>query len=213
MAKQHHIEVKKTAVYYTLGNLNNAKKIWFVLHGYGYSAKYFIKKFEPLVNEETAIIAPEGLSKFYLKGVDGRIGSSWMTKEDRENEIKDYVNYLNQLYNEVVNDATIKVNIVGFSQGGATASRWIADNKVKIDNFILWSSIFPKDMNFSSFGKDFTSFIIYGNKDEYGKPERFIEQGEILMNQNIESTVIEFNGNHDIPEKILLEQTKRNNWD
>lgn len=71
---KHKITVNRTAFYHTLGDVKTAKTIWIVLHGYGYLAEYFIKKFEPILNSETAVIAPEALSKFYLNGVgyDGK---------------------------------------------------------------------------------------------------------------------------------------------
>ena len=40
------------------------------------------------------IIAPQGLHKFYLEGTSGRVGASWMTKENREDDIKNYLVYL-----------------------------------------------------------------------------------------------------------------------
>lgn len=89
MIQKNNITVNRTADYYTLGDLSNANTIWFVLHGYGYLAKYFIKKFEPILSSSVAIVAPEALSRFYSNGVgyDGRVGASWMTKESREDEI------------------------------------------------------------------------------------------------------------------------------
>ncbi|MEZ4763957.1 MAG: hypothetical protein R3C26_12480 [Calditrichia bacterium] len=37
------------------------------------------------------------MSRFYLQSTNGRIGATWMTREDRENEIADYLAYLNNL--------------------------------------------------------------------------------------------------------------------
>ena len=115
MSNKHHIVVNKTATYHTLGDTKTAKTIWFVLHGYGMLAEYFIKKFEPILNDETCIIAPEGLSKFYTQGFYGRVGATWMTKQDREVEIRDYINYLNQLYEYICkqnNNTNLKINLL-----------------------------------------------------------------------------------------------------
>lgn len=215
MEKRHNITVNKTATYYTLGDVKTANTIWIVLHGYGMLAKYFIKKFNPILSANNAIVAPEGLSKLYLQGFYGRVGAAWMTKEDRENEIIDYINYLNQLYKVILienNHTAIKINIVGFSQGGATASRWIADGKVSPNNFILWSSVFPDDMNFKNFGENFNTFIIHGNKDEYRTEEQLLKQKDFINKANINYQLIEFEGTHDIPEEVLVKQTKKNGW-
>ena len=97
-----HISIPRTARYFTIGEITpNTKNIWFVLHGYGQLAKKFIEPFEELSNDETVIIAPEALSRFYLNGGNGNIGANWMTKEDRDNEINDYVNYLDELYSSL----------------------------------------------------------------------------------------------------------------
>ena len=212
---KHSIKINKTATYHSLGQVKSAKTIWFVLHGYGMLAKYFIKKFEPIVNEANCVIAPEGLSKFYTEGFYGRVGATWMTKEDREEEIEDYINYLNQLFETIIkenNKAELKINVVGFSQGGATASRWIANGKVNPTNFILWSSVFPNEMNFESFGQNFNTCILYGNNDEFSTDEHIKKQEDLLKESTLNYKIIEFEGKHDVPKDVLIEQTSINNW-
>jgi len=213
VSNKQHIVVNKTATYHTLGDVNNAKTIWFVLHGYGMLAEFFIKKFEPILNDETCIIAPEGLSKFYTQGFYGRVGATWMTKEDREVEIQDYINYLNQLQQFVCNqntDTNLKINLLGFSQGGATVSRWAANGIAKFNNLILWASVFPDDMNFEQITTDNT-FLLYGDKDEFAAEEKVTHQKE-LLNTKANFTIIKFKGKHDIPKEVLIEQSQINNW-
>jgi len=212
---KHSIKVHKTATYHSSGDIKTAKTIWFVLHGYGMLSKYFIKKFEPIVNDTNCVIAPEGLSKFYTEGFYGRVGATWMTKEDREEEIEDYINYLNQLYNVIIKEnsnSELKINIIGFSQGGATASRWVANGKVVPTNFILWSSVFPNEMEFETFGQNFNTYILYGNNDEFSTDEHIKQQEDLLKNSKLNYKIIEFEGTHDVPEKVLLEQAEMNGW-
>lgn len=212
---KHKIKVNKTAVYHSEGNIKTAKTIWIVLHGYGMLAEYFIRKFHPILNDDSCIIAPEGLSKFYSKGFNGRVGATWMTKKDREDEIEDYINYLNQLHSSILsqnNHNNMKLNVVGFSQGGATASRWIANGKVIPNNFILWSSAFPDEMKFESFAKNLDTYILYGDNDEFNTNNRISNQETFLKESNLNFKLIEFKGGHDIPSKTLIEQTLKNNW-
>ena len=92
MTTSHYIKTQKTARYFVLGNPGaQTKVIWFVLHGYGQLAERFISKFQSLVDDYTVVVAPEALHRFYATGNSGRIGASGMTKEDRENDILDYV--------------------------------------------------------------------------------------------------------------------------
>ena len=71
--------------------------VWFVLHGYGMLSEYFIKKFESILNENTLVIAPEATNRFYLGNNYARVGASWMTNLDREQEIRDNILYLDCL--------------------------------------------------------------------------------------------------------------------
>ena len=67
-------------------------------------------------------MAPEGLSRFYLDAGAGKVGASWMTKEDRAHEIEDYLSYLEQVRAAII--PPVPLTILGFSQGVATAARW-----------------------------------------------------------------------------------------
>jgi len=213
---QHKIKVSRTAHYHTIGEDNKEiKTIWFVLHGYGYLAKRFIKKFNPIASADNLIVAPEALSKFYLNGVgyDGKIGASWMTADDREDEKEDYINYLNQLYAEVTKDhPNAKVNVVGFSQGGATASRWIADGKMKCANAIMWSSAFPEDLDLKSLPKESNIFVLFGDNDKFINEQQIKDYEAFLEAKDFDCKLIKFVGKHDIPKHILLEQIGANGW-
>lgn len=202
------LKVTRTAHYYCLGNDKNPKNIWFVLHGYGYLASKFIKYFEALDSNNNLIIAPEGLSYFYINGVNGKVGASWMTKEHREDEIEDYMNYLNNLYNLILKSyPNTSVNILGFSQGGATASRWLMNNKIKCNHFILWASVFPDDITIE-FPRCSTIFIIKGTKDEYVSEERFETLEKILISKKLNYKKIVFEGKHIIEKETLLKLEK-----
>ena len=86
--QEHHLNVNRTARYYTIGDLENKpNEVWFVLHGHMYLAKQFIRYFRVLETDRRLIVAPEGLSRSYVNHKERRVGASWMTKEDRLNEI------------------------------------------------------------------------------------------------------------------------------
>ena len=91
----HHITVPRTARYITLGEIESAAEVWFVLHGYGMLAASFLRWFEPAARPGRLLVAPEGLSRCYFEEKGARrVGASWMTKEDRDAEIEDHVRYL-----------------------------------------------------------------------------------------------------------------------
>jgi hypothetical protein len=90
---QHQLNFQLKARYHKLGEVNaSTKQIWWVLHGYGQLSQFFIQKFEVLAKQNICVIAPEGLSKFYLSGNSGRVGASWMTRENRQMDIETILN-------------------------------------------------------------------------------------------------------------------------
>jgi len=127
MIEAHHVSVQRTARYYTLGKLTGkTRRIWFVLHGYGQLAQYFIRRFDVVADDETLIIAPEGLSRLYIDTEFGKVGASWLTREDRDQEVNDYVAYLDQVLASVLGDRSLvglDITLMGFSQGASTVCR------------------------------------------------------------------------------------------
>jgi predicted esterase len=210
MAEQHHISIQKSARYFTLGENNNSiENIWFVLHGYSHLANYFIRKFEPINNGKNLIVAPEGLHRFYTNGLSGRVGASWMTKEDRLTDIEDYIRYLNDLHQHIsAIHPTAKINVLGFSQGAATASRWVGAGHSKVDHFILWSGVFPPDMDFEINKTVFNqtkNWLVIGTSDEFISMEAFNKHQQVLNEQQIDYQTVQFEGKHDIPKEVLLQ--------
>lgn len=204
------------ARYFQLGTITpNTSQVWFVLHGYGQLAQYFVQKFKVLQDHNICVIAPEALSRFYLEDVasrmqsgNNRVGATWMTKENREMDIQNYVIYLNALYQKVMTSAgTVPVTILGFSQGSATASRWVADGHVAFQRLILWAGIFPPDMNIDVSKKvlhDKDTYVVYGKSDPFLKDSRFAEMNTIAASLGIMPRVITFEGKHDIDQATLL---------
>lgn len=210
--KENHITVSKKARYFTSGNYNDkTQNVWIVCHGYGQLANYFLKKFDCLNNEQTFIIAPEGFHRFYTNGFNGRVGASWMTKEDRLNDIDDYVNFLNLLYDDIIKRFSVNsitINVLGFSQGAATVCRWIQRGYAKIDNLILWAAVFPPDVTFEIFNTEIISkkqYIVCGDKDEFISTEDIEKQKKLLDENGIEYKLLTFNGKHEINTETLVE--------
>ena len=211
MSAELNITVAKTARYFLNGIPSSTiREVWFVVHGYGQLARYFIRHFEHFNPETTLVIAPEALSRFYLEGniPDSRIGATWMTKEDRENEIKDYVAYFDLLLEETMktlgND--VKVNILGFSQGCSTLCRWVAYGKVKPNRMVLWAGTFPPDVDLATHCDKFQGYpvdVVYGTQDEYLTWINADEITQWMKKAGIEFKVTTFDGKHEIVRDVL----------
>lgn len=212
---QHELSFSFKARYYKTGRLQpGTRQLWFVLHGYGQLAQHFIRKFAVLEEHNICVIAPEGLSRFYLEPLsnrmqtgDSRVGATWMTKENRQADINNYLAYLNALYAHEAANTTVPVTVLGFSQGAATASRWIADGNININRFILWAGILPPDMDFEAgkealHGKE--TYMVYGNEDPYINDTRFAELDLLSDKLGIHPQRVTFQGQHGIHAPTLL---------
>jgi predicted esterase len=161
------------------------------------------------------ITAPEGLSRFYVKGYFGNVGASWMTKEDRMNDIMDNIHYLDALLNKLLNELTgVPENIIvlGFSQGGATAARWAALTDHKINHLVIHSSEFPKDIaddSLKHLNEKVKTWIVYSNADEFIDEDLFTEQFKYLREKNFKFERIFFEGKHEIKKEVLRELKKK----
>lgn len=203
-----HIKVEKTARYYSLGNSQNCRIFYFALHGYGQQAERLIKKFDQLP-QDCFIVAPEALSRFYWDEKSGQTGASWMTKDDREFEIEDYCNYLQAVFEHYLSTVpdNCKIVLLGFSQGGATAMRWLLLNRPERINCIqLWGCDIPPDLDYKS-AKEYLSdkklYWIYGNNDQYLNSDRVEQLKNRFQQFELHPEIIQFEGGHEIDRKLL----------
>ena len=200
--EEHSLKVETTAHYYSLGELNeNTKEIWLVCHGYGQLAKFFIQKFKCLQKDGVYIVAPEGFNKFYLKGFSGRVGASWMTKEKREDEIVDHCKFLEQITDTLLSNAATncKLNILGFSQGTATVSRWSFKTKHPFKSLVFWGGKIANDFNFEAFKSKHPqtkNFVVFGTEDEFYTTDAVNKYKPELAKLNAEW--LSYNGGHTI---------------
>ena len=212
----HHLRVQRTARFYALGGSSLAPRtIWFVIHGYGQLAGDFVRYFADLANDETLIVAPEALNRFYLVSPDKTpardrpVGATWMTREDRDSEIADYVEYLDALYDEIVGDAPradLRVNVIGFSQGSATATRWITHGRAPVHRLVLWGGLMPPETNLvhgSASLRDVPLTLVLGSRDQYVNEAMLGAEQARLDAAKIPYDVIRFEGGHAINRAVF----------
>jgi predicted esterase len=212
--QEHRITVTRSARYYTLGEPSEqVREVWFVCHGYGQLAARFIRHFAPLDDGTRLVVAPEGLSRFYLteSPTERRVGATWMTKEDRLAEIADYVRYLDATHDDVLQ--TIKrdgvtVVALGFSQGSATACRWATAGSSRIDRLIVWGGEVPPDLDLSAEPiarrlRALRLSLVYGSRDEYFTA-KVVSGTEVRLHEHaIPYELAPFDGGHEIDAGVL----------
>ena len=202
------------ARYFTLG-ANEPSEVWFACHGYGQLASRFLEKLRVLDDGHRLLVAPEGLSRFYLteSAAERRVGASWMTREDRLAEIEDYVQYLDAVYADVFSDldrAQVTVSALGFSQGAATVSRWTAMGKARIDRLVLWGGELPPDLDLAkepAAGRLRAARLtfVYGRSDEFITPKVVETTKRRLAEHRIPYRDMPFEGGHELSPSVLTD--------
>lgn len=215
--ESHAIAVPRTARYYTLGATHGfPRELWIVCHGYGQLASRFINQFAALDDGTRLIVAPEGLSRFYLDPIPERrlqsaprVGATWMTREDRDSEIADYVHYLDLVAAQVrqhLAGASPRIIVLGFSQGTATVSRWLAASELRVEQLVLWSGTIPPELDLAAWsahvhGAAIT--LVAGESDAMVSAEAVASEAERLSAAGVGYTLQRFPGGHAIDAHAL----------
>jgi len=213
--QEHRVSVARTARYFTLGSSRGVGEVWVVCHGYGQLASRFLEKLRVLDDATRYLVAPEGLSRFYLSEspTERRVGASWMTREDRLAEIEDYVRYLDAVYQDVFSQldrSQVTVHALGFSQGVATVSRWTALGRAKVDRLTLWGGEFPPDLDLALETvvdrlRAARLSLVYGRADQFITPKVVAGITERLRAHDIPVREIPFEGGHELNAGVLKE--------
>ena len=209
--QEHRLSTPRSARYFTLGagTLAGASEVWIVCHGYGQLASRFLERFRPLEALGCCVVAPEGLSRFYLteNPTERRVGASWMTREDRLHEIDDYVRYLDAVHADL-KLPNARITALGFSQGSATVCRWAAFGAARIDRLIVWGGEVPPDLDLTQRQvaerlRAVHLTLVYGRRDAFFTPKIVAATEVRLRDRDIPYTLLPFEGAHEIHEATL----------
>jgi predicted esterase len=187
----------------------STKEIWIIFHGYGQLASRIINKFTSIQNEDRYFVAIEGLSRFYWGGVtSSQVAASWMTSQDRLEEIADFCHYIQTLYDDLQSNSNDNVKIVlfGFSQGVATLMRWVHQNQPAFNTGILWAGGIPEDISFlelKPYFKNKSLHFVYGNEDQFLTGEYLAFQKSVMQKNEFDIAMHEFEGKHVVDREVL----------
>jgi len=217
MSREHHLPVTRTARYFTLGPVSGApRQLWICCHGYGQSAARFLRHFARIDDGGRLIVAPEGLSRFYIEETtggshaDAKVGASWMTREDRLSEIDDHIGYLDALVTQLGEDydlAATRVIALGFSQGVATVCRWVERGRSRVDEVVLWAGAMPPDLDLDRPAHPLRTLrpvVVVGDDDPYAPPAAVAEHESRLRARAIDYELIHFAGGHRLDYDTLV---------
>jgi predicted esterase len=206
--ESHHLAVSRTARFVTLGRMDGPlDDLWFLFHGYGQLASEFLDHARALARDRRLLVVPEALSRFYLED-HKKVGASWMTREDRLAEIDDYVSYLDRLHDRILEGLRrpeIRLRILGYSQGVATAARWAARGKAEIDELVIWGSPLPHDLDDAAMARlgRMRVTLVGGSRDRFLTEQHREEQSSLLRRHGVEFQMKRFDGGHRLDDDTL----------
>jgi predicted esterase len=191
------------------GEEGSLREVWFALHGYGQLAHRFLRYLEILDDGTRLLVAPEGLHRYYLDHAERKVGSSWMTSEDRLTDIEDYVIWLDRLYGrvfETVRREEVRVVALGFSQGVHTLCRWLAFGGAAVDVAVVWGAGLPPDLDLEAHAGRLGRprwFVVAGDADPVFDPESVATAERRLASAGVESRTLRFAGDHRLDRATL----------
>ena len=199
-----YLSTQKTARYVTYGTLSEKTKyFWFCLHGSKMLCEQMLYKFKAFDPETHFIVAPEALNRFYANGFGGDVVASWMTSRDRLDEIDNFSNYLTALYHKYLSklpEMCTKI-ILGFSQGGTSAFRWLHHTRIDVDILIGYSCWIPEDIDLTKSATELSRVKLlytYGLQDEFLTVDRISMVESIIKKNQLAIDVISYTGLHKI---------------
>ncbi len=216
MGAHYKIRTEKTGHYFTHGTMTEKTRyVWVCLHGYGQLGKFFIQRFEFLDPALHFVVVPEGLNRFYFEGVNEKPVASWMTKEDRLDEIADYVLYLEALRNKIgwERNKNVKIIYFGFSQGVTTLLRWLQNIAPRADYLLLWAGGIPDDILFEHRRNYFRQIVCHyflGDADPYIKSAMLEEKKDLVDASGLDVNLKLYKGDHRIEPNVLMQWVKEN---
>lgn len=200
------LDVRRHARWFEAGGGPDATERWIVLHGYGQRADRFLRRFHPVASPGRLVVAPEGLSRFYLDDRYERVGASWMTRDDRELEIRDTLGWLDSLvaHLDERDGPAARTTVLGFSQGSHTAGRWAVLGAPRIDRLICWGAGLPQDVDLHLFAAvPFSITFVVGRRDPIVPAEAVTRELERVREAGVTFEVVEFDGGHEIDALVL----------
>jgi len=208
--QEQHLVVPRTARYQIQGSPDDdLHSVWFLCHGYGQLAVELLRSAKALVHEERLMVAPEALSRFYHAD-HKTIGASWMTREDRGHEMDDYIRYLDLVHDQVfqiVPRDAVRLTLLGFSQGCATAARWAARGHAKVDRLVLWGQALPPELDDEASTAPLKAqhlTLVRGSRDKLFPKEQHEEQRRRLSRHGVPFTEMDFDGGHRLDDDTLV---------
>lgn len=180
-----------------------------VLHGLGERAIDVARALEPAAAPGRVLLLPEGLSRSLPRPMAPRAGASWSTGDDAGIDLADNLRYLDGLLGEVrLTLRPRRLRLVGFSQGGLTAARWVAHRTHPWEQVVLWAAALPGDVDPAALRAGLGAaglVMVLGDADPMVTPQARSVVRDRLDALGLPWRLHPFAGGHELPPAVLSE--------
>jgi len=165
-------------------------------HGYMESAEIQMERLSAIPGiERWTLVSVQGLHRFY-KGRSQDVVASWMTRQDREDAIRDNVAYIDNVV-EATRVGDEPVVCIGFSQGVAMAFRAAVRGRVKGAGVIAVGGDVPPEL-FADANSWFPRVLLLrGLRDEWYTQDKMSKDYRALRPRVDAVETLEYDGGHE----------------
>jgi predicted esterase len=185
-----------------------------------------VTPFVNVVPSHVRVVAPEGLSRFYLElprpdgGHLARTGASWLTRDDREDELRDALAMVQAVVAREraavlhARGAPPVVCVLGFSQGVAMSMRWVVEARGNpaigstehVHRHVLWAGGLAHDVTdelLRDAWRETRVEVVWGSRDKFASASaRDVAQAR-FDRIGVRPSVRTFEGGHRLDATLL----------
>ena len=170
-------------------------------HGYMENADIQMERLAAVPGTERwTLVSVQGLNRFY-KGRAEEVVAAWMTRQDREDAIRDNVVYVDNVVDRT-REGEIPIVYAGFSQGVAMAFRAAIRGKVKAAGVIAVGGDVPPELLGDASSWFPRVLLMRGSGDEWYTAEKQGQDYRALRPRADDVQTLEYDGGHEWTEDV-----------
>lgn len=201
----------RTVPWFHVGETEAPEVLTLVLHGLGQRARPVAEALAPVVRPGQLVVVPEALARALPRPMAPKAIACWSTGEDAADDLSDNVAYLDGLLAHLRGRFRPgRLQLLGFSQGGLTAARWIGQRAQPWSRVVLWASSFAADVDPAAFRENLGEaelVVALGDADPFATPEGLARARGTLEGLGLGWRLHRFAGGHELPPAAFAEVT------
>ena len=188
-------------------DVGTPRGVFIGFHGYLESAEIQMERLAAVPGtDQWTLVSVQGLNRFY-KGRTQEVVAGWMTRQDREDAIRDNVVYVDNVV-ELTRDGEIPIIYAGFSQGVAMAFRAAIRGKVKAAGVIGVGGDVPPELLADAQSWFPRVLLMHGARDEWYTAEKMGQDYRALRPRVDDVQTYEYEGGHEWTEEVARAASK-----